>query len=76
MKDQIRTILLDTAEAIALSLASDGSNWVKNDQIPDDLKLEFLKNVLNLLEENEKYEFCAIVNRYKLELENKMIEHE
>lgn len=67
---------MDTAEAIALSLASDGSNWVKNDQIPDDLKLEFLKNVLNLLEENEKYEFCAIVNRYKLELENKMIEHE
>lgn len=75
MNTELREILLDAAEAIALSLSMHGSNWVQDDLIPNDLKHEFLTNVLNLLEENEKYEYCLIIHKYKLELEKK-IEYE
>lgn len=75
MNIELRQILLDAAEGIALSLAVHGAGWVQNDEIPNNLKHEFLANVLNLLEEHEKYEHCSIIHKYKLQLEKK-IEHE
>ena len=75
MNFEIHQILIDAAECIALSLVTHGPGWVQNDEIPNDVKHEFLANVLNLLEKHEKYEYCSIIHKYKLELEKK-IEHE
>ena len=71
-KSKIKSELLERAKSAADELTKVGERWVEDGEAFDDkIKIMFLENAIELLEEIEDYERCAVLVKYKKMLQNK-----